>query len=63
MNRSQQYAWLVLYAIVCLNAFAAANPVAADTGDVIASLIITFLSLVTVCAFLGWCKRRQDGTA
>jgi len=34
---------------------------AADAGDVIAALLGTFLSLVIICAFLGWYSRRQGG--
>lgn len=45
--------------------FAAASLVdgaeAADTGNVLAALIGTFLGIVAVCAGIGWWARRQGG--
>jgi hypothetical protein len=34
---------------------------AADTGNVLAGLLGTFMILVVICAGLGWWSRRQSG--
>jgi len=46
----------LFFALLCL--FVQADRVAADAGDVIAGLLGTFISLIFVCAVLGWWSRR-----
>eukprot|EP00808_Paulinella_micropora_P015638 g78658.t1 len=60
MNSHTQF----LTFIFTIMAFAAQiQPAAADAGDVIAAILLTFLGIIGVCAFLGWYSRRGSGSS
>jgi len=55
-------AFALLLAIVAVAAQVQRAEAAADTGNVIAGLLGTFIGIIAICAFLGWWSRRSGSS-